>query len=60
MFKVKSIVTKMLAITIVVAVLNVNTFISAFGLITVTVVSVVGTFVAAAISAWNECKKEGV
>lgn len=60
MFKVKSIVTKMLAIIIVVAVLNVDTFISAFGLIPVTVVSVVGTFVAAAISAWNECKKEGV
>lgn len=60
MFKVKSIVTKMLAIIIVVAVLNVEKIVAAFGFIPVTVVSVVCTFVAAAISAWNECKKEGV
>ncbi len=60
MFRFKSIATKMLVIITVLAVLNVEKIVAAFGLIPVTVVSVVCTFVAAAISAWNECKKEGV
>lgn len=60
MHKIKNTVFNVLIILTVLAVINVEMFISAFGLIPVIVTSVVGTFVAAAISAWNECKKEGV
>lgn len=60
MYKIKNTVFNALIILIVLAVINVEMFISAFGHIPVIVTSVVGTFVAAAISAWNECKKEGV
>lgn len=60
MYKIKNIVANVLIIITVLAVINVDMFISAFGHIPVVVTSVVGTSIAAGVSAWNKCKKEGV